>query len=111
MYVRGAVVMLITVVWGVMGLAWALDCSGRLVSLGYTPWEVQAICGDPTQIEDSFELVLKPIHDRAGYVVDHFPIAVPKSVWTYNFGSSRLIYLLTFREGKLAKIETGGYGY
>jgi hypothetical protein len=44
-------------------------------------------------------------------VVDHLPVAVPKSVWTYNFGPSRLIYRLTFREGKLAHIETGGYGH
>jgi hypothetical protein len=94
-----------------MGLAWALDCNGRLISLGYTLWEVQAICGEPTQIEESLEIILQPIRDRAGQVVDHLPVAVPKTVWTYNFGSSRLIYLLTFREGKLAKIETGGYGY
>jgi hypothetical protein len=38
-------------------------------------------------------------------------VAVPKSVWTYNFGPSRLIYRLTFREGKLTHIETGGYGH
>jgi hypothetical protein len=110
-YVKGAVVLLITGLFGVMGLAWALDCSGRLISLGHMPWEVQAICGDPAQIEDSFEVILKPVHDRAGHATDHIPIAVPKSVWIYNFGPTRFIYLLTFREGKLVKIETGGYGH
>jgi hypothetical protein len=40
-----AVVMLTTVVFGAMGLAWALDCEGRLVSLGPTPWDVDAIWG------------------------------------------------------------------
>jgi hypothetical protein len=38
-----AVVMLMAVVCGAHGLAWALDCEGRLVSEGQAPWEVQAI--------------------------------------------------------------------
>ena len=103
-------VVLTAVVCGAMGLAWALDCEGRLVSLGHTSWEVQAICGEPTQIEDTLEIILKPVHDLSGHRVDHLPMAVPKSVWTYNFGPTRLVYLLTFLEGKLVKIETGGYG-
>jgi hypothetical protein len=109
-HVKGAVAVLTVVVFGAMGLAWALDCEGRLVSLGHTPWEVQATCGEPTQVEDGLEIILKPVHDPAGHMVGRLPMAVPKSVWTYNFGPSRLIYLLTFREGKLVKIETGGYG-
>jgi hypothetical protein len=109
-HVNDAVVVLAAVAFGAMGMAWALDCEGRLVSVGQTPWEVHATCGEPTQIEDMLEIILKPLHDRSGRVVDHLPVAVPKSVWTYNFGSTRLIYVLTFLEGKLVKIETGGYG-
>jgi Protein of unknown function (DUF2845) len=30
-------------------------------------------------------------------------------VWTYNFGSSWLMYILTFLEGSLVKIDTGWY--
>jgi hypothetical protein len=96
---------------GISGGAWALDCEGRLVSEGHAPWEVQAICGEPTQVHDTVEIVLQPVYNPFGRVVDHLPVAVPKSVWTYNFGSSRLIYFLTFRDGKLAHIETGGYGH
>jgi hypothetical protein len=40
-----------------------------------------------------------------------FPPAGPKSVWTYNFGPNRLVYRLTFREGKLVHIAIGGYGH
>jgi hypothetical protein len=104
-------VVLTAAVYGGQGLAWALDCGGRLVSEGQAPWEVQAICGEPTQMDDTVEIVLKPAYDVFGRVVDHFPVAVPKSVWTYNFGPSRLVYRLTFREGKLTHIETGGYGH
>lgn len=111
MHVKGAVVVLTAVICGAMGLAWALDCGGRLVSLGQAPWEVHAICGEPTQIEDTLQLIHKPVYDPSGRVVDYFPMAVPKSVWTYNFGPSRLVYRLTFLEGTLVKIETGGYGH
>jgi hypothetical protein len=68
---------------------------------------VQAICGEPTQVHDTVKIILQPVSDPFGHVGDHLPVAVPKSVWTYNFGSSRLIYRLTFCEGKLAHIETG----
>ena len=102
---------LTTLLVGARGLAWALDCGGRLVSEGQAPWEVQAICGEPTQVQDSVEVILQPVYDVFGRVVDHLPVAIPKRVWTYNFGPSRLIYRLTFREGKLTHIETGGYGH
>jgi hypothetical protein len=105
------VAVLTAVVCGAQGLTWALDCEGRLVSEGQAPWEVQAICGEPAQVQDTVEIILQPVYDPFGRVVDHLPVAVPKSVWTYNFGSSRLIYFLTFRDGKLAHIETGGYGH
>jgi hypothetical protein len=101
---------LMTLLVGARGSAWTLDCEGRLVSEGQAPWEVQAICGEPTQVQDTVEIILQPVYDPVGRVVAHLPVAVPKSVWTYNFGSSRLIYFLTFRAGKLAHIETGGYG-
>ena len=42
-----AIVVLTAVVCGGQGLVWALDCGGRLVSEGQTPWEVQTICGEP----------------------------------------------------------------
>jgi Protein of unknown function (DUF2845) len=105
------VAVLTAVVCGARGLAWALDCEGRLVSEGQAPWEVQAICGEPTQVDDTVEVILPPVYDPVGRVVDHLPVAVPKRVWTDHFGPSRLIYRLTFRAGKLARIETGGYGH
>jgi hypothetical protein len=66
------VAVLTAVVYGAQGLAWALDCGGRLVSEGQALWEVQAICGEPTQVDDSVEIVLKPAYDVFGCVVDHW---------------------------------------
>jgi Protein of unknown function (DUF2845) len=109
--VRFAVVVLTAVVLGAAGIGHALDCEGRLVSLGASPWDVQGICGDPAQVSDTVEIVLKPVYDPQGRVAGYLPVGVPKQVWTYNFGSSRLMYILTFLEGALVKIDTGGYGH
>jgi hypothetical protein len=109
--VRFAVVMLAAVVLGVAGIGQAMDCDGKVGSMGTSPWDVQTICGDPAQVSNTVELVLKPVYDPQGRVAGHLPVGVPKQIWTYNFGSSRLMYILTFLEGALVKIDTGGYGH
>ena len=109
--VRIAVAVLSAVVLGAAGLGYALDCEGRLVTMGASPWDVQGICGDPAQVSDTIEIVLKPVYDPQGRVAGYLPVGVPKQVWTYNFGPSRLLYLLTFIEGALVKIDTGRYGH
>jgi hypothetical protein len=96
---------------GVAGVGYGMDCHGKVVSMGASAWDVQALCGDPAQVNDAVEVVLKPVYEPSGRDVGRVPVAVPKQVWTYNFGSSRLMYILTFLEGTLVKIDTGGYGY
>jgi Protein of unknown function (DUF2845) len=109
--VRIAVVVCAAGVLGVAGIVHALDCERRLVVEGANPWDVQTICGDPVQVSDTVEIVLKPVYNPQGHVAGHVPVGVPKQVWTYNFGSSRLMYILTFLEGALVKIDTRGYGH
>jgi|Tabmets5t2r1_1033131.scaffolds.fasta_scaffold108292_1 Protein of unknown function (DUF2845) len=104
-------VALTAVMLGAAGIVHALDCGGRLVSIGASPWDVQTICGDPVQVSDTIEIVLKPVYGPQGHVAGHVPVGVPKQVWTYNFGSSRLMYMLTFLDGALVRIDTGGYGH
>ena len=57
------VVALTAVVLGAAGIVHALDCEGRLVSIGASPWDVQTICGDPVQVSDTIEVVLKPVYN------------------------------------------------
>jgi hypothetical protein len=91
--------------------ALALDCHGRLVVIGASPWEVKERCGEPAAIED----VLKHLPQRAYNPLSQtsFYILVPvqQSIWTDNFGSTRFLYYLTFQEGKLIDITTGDYGH
>ena len=50
--VQIATVVLTAVMVGAAGIGHALDCEGRLVSMGASPWDVQSICGDPAQVSD-----------------------------------------------------------
>jgi hypothetical protein len=63
------------------------------------------------QVSDTVEVVLKPVYNPQGHVAGHLSVGIPKQGWTYHCGSSRLMYLLTFSEGALVKIDTGGYGH
>jgi uncharacterized protein YvpB len=38
-------------------------------------------------------------------------VEVPVEVWTYNFGSSKLLRKLRFVGDELDQIRTDGYGY
>jgi hypothetical protein len=97
--------------------AFAFRCEDKLVSQGDTKFEVLSKCGEPAWIE---KRTVKKIesHDDDGSSAqrhhrDHRTLVVPVEVeeWTYNLGPGRLIQILTFENGKLMKVENGGYGY
>jgi multisubunit Na+/H+ antiporter MnhC subunit len=104
-------VVVTAVVAGMATIAVALQCQGKVIYMGQTKWEVQEACGGPVSIEEATEVVPQRVYDARQHVDTYIPVYVNKSIWTYNFGSNRLMYILTFREGKLDNIETGGYGH
>jgi hypothetical protein len=106
------------------GQAMAFRCGAELVTIGDTRDEVRDICGEPQSVEAWTEerLGSYPLEPYIpyGYGRDHryvnpYPYQPSKIVrveeWVYNLGSSRLIRFLRFENGRLKKIETGGYGY
>jgi hypothetical protein len=106
---RIGIILLALLGWG--AFASALQCAGRVVSLGYHTWKVHEICGDPADVRDIQQLLPRRYYDSYQRLyVDTF-VPVNKSVWTYNFGSNRLIYILTFEDDKLVDIATDGYGH
>jgi|SRR5688572_15239440 hypothetical protein len=108
--VRAAMVILAMLWWGLFDPALALQCDGKVVSMGYHRWRVREICGEPANIQDIQQLTPRRYYDPYQRIyVDTF-VHVNKSIWTYNFGPSRLIYILTFENDKLVNIETDGYG-
>lgn len=95
--------------------AYAMRCGSNLVTQGDTKTDVIMLCGNPGQIE-KLEMY-KVIHQYhsigitgVGRRVD---VVVPSTIelWTYNLGLHRLMRKLYFKDGRLKKIETLGYGY
>lgn len=83
--------------------AQALDtmrCGSRLASTEMTAAEVIAACGEP-QFRDVWATSAAHGGGALGYSEE----------WTYNFGSSQLLRVLRFRQGRLQRIDTEGYGF
>ena len=101
-----AVVMLLVTI----GTARALDCHGRLVVIGASPWDVKERCGEPSAIEN----VTKHLAQRAYDPISQPPVSilvpVQQSIWTDNIGSTRFLYDVTFQEGTLIDMRTDDYG-
>jgi hypothetical protein len=73
-----------------------MRCGDRIVSTEALIAEVLAACGPPDH-RDRWQI--PPL-----YVVD-------EEQWYYNFGARRLVRVLRFRHGRLASIDTDGYGF
>lgn len=89
-------------------------CSGRIIAVGDTQDYVLDKCGEPTGIEERTERIARGFrqrypesHEELNYVIREICV----EVWTYNLGRTQFIRYLTFRNGRLVAIETGGYGY
>lgn len=105
-----SLIVLLLLVGGLFDTVMALQCDGKVVSMGYHTWRVREICGEPSNIQDIQQIIPRRYYDPHRHVyVDTF-IQINKSVWTYNFGSTRLVYILTFQDHRLTNIETAGYG-
>jgi len=79
----------------------SLRCRGKLISLGDTKAEVLAKCGEPSLME--------------GGTAERYSLrrtgAASVEQWTYNFGPSKFMKILTFQGSKLKKIEGGQHGF
>lgn len=95
-------------------------CGTRIITVGDTKSKVIAQCGEPNYIEEwEEERIMRdfhyPTYPERRYEWDERPywvkIFVKMEEWSYNFGPTRLIYYLRFRNGRLVKITTGERGY
>jgi hypothetical protein len=88
------------------GKADSLSCAGGIVSLGDSKLDLLGKCGPPALQERDVEersLVVKGAAGRR--------VIAPVERWTYDFGRSRFIQVVTLVKGKVAGVERGGYGY
>jgi hypothetical protein len=99
-----------------------MRCGSRLVSKGDTLYAVRSVCGEPDATDrrvvtrTEVRRVQAPcFRDERGAVKCERATAVQVDVivdeWTYDFGTQRFVRLLTFENGRLLNVATGGYGY
>jgi len=99
--------------------AHALRCGNKLVRTGMHEARVKAICGEPVSTQ-ALGFVLRyydPTRSGSGlgsYTRYHGYGARQDLLVTemlFNFGPHKLMRVMRFEGGRLASIETAGYGY
>lgn len=78
----------------------SVRCGSRLASVGMAAAEVLSVCGEPSYRD----VWAQPGSYGGGYLGN-------VEEWTYNFGSSQLLRVMRFRQGRLQRIDTDGYGF
>jgi hypothetical protein len=79
---------------------------GKVLSIGDSKFEVLSMCGPPdySEIRDADELIINRF-DRSRRTT------IRIDEWTYNFGHRHFLLHLTFENGRLKRMEFGGYGF
>jgi hypothetical protein len=101
-----ALALFITAAWPVLAAAEALDCSGGIVSVGDSRIDLLLKCGEPDAKETHQE-----VFSDSTLQGEKRKLYVTIDEWTYNFGPARFMRVVTLRDGKVADIRVGGYGY
>lgn len=83
----------------------ALRCGNRLVSEGDSTTQVLARCGEPQARDNQQREIVERI---GGEYVRRVYGEIEQ--WVYDFGSSRLVQVLSFENNRLTRIDSGGYG-
>ena len=97
-----------------------MRCGTKLVSDGDSTFEVRRTCGDPdaadrrTEYRTVRDWIATPCvqvngHMRCGFVVER-TVEVTLDQWIYDFGPHQFVRYLVFEQGRLLRVETGGYG-
>jgi hypothetical protein len=82
--------------------------SGRVVRNGETEDDVAGKCGDPDTVNSWSELRTESYWDGTRTLERQVVIVFDE--WEYNLGPHRLIRYVTFEQGHLVRVRTGGYG-
>ncbi|MEO6688748.1 MAG: DUF2845 domain-containing protein [Dokdonella sp.] len=85
--------------------AFAMRCGSRLASEGDQDFQVRDRCGDPFWTDR---------YTNVEIIGAHGPVEEQREVqfdiWYYNFGPRQLMRKLVFRDGRLLREDTLGYG-
>ena len=88
----------------------ALRCGSKLITDGDTQEKVLQYCGDPVEKKRTW-ITRQPRFEYGGREIPFEGSEdVPVDLWTYDFGSSKLMRRIRFVAGKVDSIETLEHG-
>jgi hypothetical protein len=92
----------------------SMRCGSRLVSVGDGKDKVRTLCGEPSDVAFAGTIGRRGYPNTGQYDYSYFGpawVEMPVEIWTYNFGSHKLLRKLRFVGDELVEISTAGYGY
>lgn len=111
--------------------AGALSCEHRVISQGDVRARVAALCGAPIDVSQrrisvplavTFSPVVAPVRVPTATVVGQWhrryarlaptlvTVEIEVEEWVYDFGRNRLMQRIVFRDGRVVRIDSLGYG-
>lgn len=92
--------MLLILLLGPDDSAAAMRCGSGLVSEGDRAYDLLVVCGKPDYRQQI-----------AGAYLPGVGVLVEEERWYYNFGPQRLLWIARIRNGRVARLDTDGYGF
>lgn len=87
----------------------AYRCGSQLVEKGDRKIEVLQKCGEPSWVDEWEEVRRLPM---SRYYLSRGGLEqVRVEEWTYNFGPQRFLQIYRFENGRVSRMEFGGYGF
>jgi hypothetical protein len=83
----------------------SFSCEGGIVSTDDRSSDVLAKCGPPDFRDSHQEEVVQRLGDTKQKVY------INVEEWTYNLGPNQFIRIVVLKNGRIAEIRTGSYGY
>jgi hypothetical protein len=91
-----------------------MRCGTRIISVGDGKDKIRSICGQPAAVTFVGSVGRRAFPSYEPYDYGYFGpawVELPVEIWTYNFGSTRLLRKMRFIGDELVEIRTQGYGY
>jgi hypothetical protein len=82
--------------------------TGRVVRNGETEDDVARKCGSPDAVNSWSETRTETVWEN-GHSIEH-QVVVTYDEWEYDMGPHRLVRYVTFAQGRMVRVTTGGYG-
>lgn len=85
-------------------------CDQLAFHLGDTTFDLVSRCGEPALVDVKLVTRTESTPDGRGGTVST-TVTSTREFWTYDLGPQTLVRRLTVEDGRVIRVDTGGYGY